>query len=192
MKKTNVFIIHGTESSPEENWFPWLKKELEVLNYQVFVPEFPTPKDQSLKNWMEVFKNYKQFLNRDTVFIGHSLGPGFILNLLEIIDVQIKASYFVSGFTGTLGNEHFDNLNRSFTNKKFDWKKIKANCKKFFVINSDDDPYVPIKKGRELAEKLDTDLIILKNAGHINADSGFNKFVFLLDKIQNEIKRKDI
>ena len=39
----NIFIIHGTEGYPEENWFPWLKKELEQKGHIVFVPQFPTP-----------------------------------------------------------------------------------------------------------------------------------------------------
>ena len=26
----NVFIFHGTEGYPEENWFPWLKEKLEA------------------------------------------------------------------------------------------------------------------------------------------------------------------
>jgi len=28
MKKVNVFIIHGADGHPKENWFPWLKSEL--------------------------------------------------------------------------------------------------------------------------------------------------------------------
>ncbi|PIN68395.1 hydrolase, partial [Candidatus Woesearchaeota archaeon CG11_big_fil_rev_8_21_14_0_20_57_5] len=33
-----VFIFHGTEGYPEENWFSWLKQELERIGYQVVVP----------------------------------------------------------------------------------------------------------------------------------------------------------
>ena len=38
-----AIIIHGTEGYPEENWFPWLKSELEIIGYQTFVPQFPSP-----------------------------------------------------------------------------------------------------------------------------------------------------
>lgn len=43
MIMANVIIIHGAYGNPEENWFPWLKKELEKLDCRVFVPKFPTP-----------------------------------------------------------------------------------------------------------------------------------------------------
>ena len=39
MKK--VFIIHGWDGYPEENWFPWLKKELEDKGFEVFVLQMP-------------------------------------------------------------------------------------------------------------------------------------------------------
>ena len=36
---TKVFLIHGSHGSPEENWFPWLKQELEKAGLEVIVPE---------------------------------------------------------------------------------------------------------------------------------------------------------
>ena len=54
------FIIHGSYGNPNENWFPWLKKELEKEGCIVFIPEFPTPENQSLKNWMEIFNDFYQ------------------------------------------------------------------------------------------------------------------------------------
>ena len=56
---TNVFIFHGTGGYPEENWFPWLKRELESLDCKAIVPQFPTPQNQTLENWLKVFEQYK-------------------------------------------------------------------------------------------------------------------------------------
>ena len=126
----NFFIIHGSYGNPEENWLPWLKIELEKMNHRVFVPRFPTPENQSLNSWMGVFNDYKKYLDENTIFVGHSLGPVFLLSVIENLDIAIKSSFFVAGFVGLLNNPEFDKINKTFVNKSFDWQKIKQNCKK--------------------------------------------------------------
>jgi len=184
---TNIIIIHGTGGNPNGNWFPWLKSELEKSDCKVFVPKFPSPENQSLQNWLEVFKDYEQYLDKDSIVVGYSLGPAFLLSVLENLNHPIKAAFFVAGFTELLDNLEFDELNKTFVLKNFDWTKIKNNCHKFYVINSDNDPYVPLEKGQALADNLNTELIILKNAGHINEEAGYTEFSFLLDKIKKEL-----
>lgn len=182
---TNVFVIHGAYGSPEENWFPWLKSELEKMNCRVFVPKFPTPEGQTLEKWTEIFEGYEQYLNKDSIVVGHSLGPAFLLNVLEKRDKPIKAAFFVAGFVGLLNNPTFDEINRTFTDNDFDWQRIKDNCKKFFVFHSDNDLYVPLEKAEELAKNLGVEVILIKNAGHFNEKSGYNKFELLLEKIKD-------
>lgn len=186
-----IFIVHGTGGNPEGNWFPWLKKELEKQRCKVFVPKLPTPQNQNLNNWLAEFKKngFYSLIDDESIIVGHSLGPAFILSLLENLELAkpIRACFFVSGFLGLLNNKEFDELNKTFTTKEFNWNTIKRNCNKFYVINSDNDPYVPLHKGKELAKKLGTNLIILKNAGHINKESGHTKFDLLLDLIKKEI-----
>jgi predicted alpha/beta hydrolase family esterase len=178
----DVFIIHGTRGRPEVNWYPWLKEQLEALGQTVIIPRFPTPQGQNLQNWLDVFKKYEDDTGPDTVFVGHSLGPAFILRLLE--EHEAKAAFLVAGFIGSLGLKDFDPLNKSFTERTFNWSTIKLNCRRFVVINSDDDPYVPIEKGKELAEKLGSDLVIVEHAGHINAEFGFTQFPLLLEYLK--------
>ncbi len=184
---TKFFIIHGSYGNPEENWFPWLKKELEKEGNTCFVPKLPTPKNQNLDTWMKVFKPYLMEIDEETVFIGHSLGPAFILSILEKLNFKVKVCFFVSGFLNLLGNPTFDKINETFVQKEFNWKKIKENCSKLYVIHSDNDPYVPLNEAENLANKLGTKVIIIKNAGHFNESSGFKKFDFLLKMIEKDI-----
>ena len=184
---SNVIIIHGTGGNPEGNWFPWLKEILENGGCKVFIPRFPTPENQSLESWLRVFDSYLDYLNEDCIVVGHSLGCAFLLSVLEKSTVKIKASFFVSGFLGLLDIKEFDELNESFVTKNFDWEKIRNNCGRFYVINSDDDPYVPLKEGRILADKLGTELVVLAGAGHINKESGFIKFELLEGMIKDEL-----
>ena len=83
-----------------------------------------------------------------------------------------------------LGNEKFDEINKTFTTKEFNWEKIKANCKEFYIFHSDNDPYVPLEKAKELAEKLGTEVILIKGAGHFNEESGYVEFNTLLEAIR--------
>ena len=87
--------------SPSGNWFPWLAGELRSLGHEVVVPEYPTPNNQSLESWLEVFDQDfgLENLNEDSILIGHSLGATFILKLLERAKQPIAACYLVAGFT---------------------------------------------------------------------------------------------
>lgn len=178
----NVFIIHGIYGGPEENWFPWLKKELELLGCKVFVPKFPNPSNPKLNEWMEFFDKYANYLNKNCIVVGHSMGVAFLLGVIE--KYKIRAAFFVASVTPGIKNKYSWQM-KTFIDKKLDWNKIKNNCSKFFIYNSGNDQYIPLSKGEELAENLDSKLIIVKNAGHFNANAGYTKFELLL----NDIKR---
>ncbi len=182
---TNVIIFHGAFGHPKENWLPWLKSKLEKLGCEVYIPKFPTPKNQNLKNWLKVFRNYQQYLNKNSILIGHSLGVAFILNILERLNYPVKASFLVAGFIGLLNNPVFDKINKTITNRQFKWQKIKQNCKKFYIYTSDNDPYIPIEKGKEISKNLKVKPKTIKGAGHFNKAAGYDKFELLLKDIKN-------
>ncbi len=181
----SAIIIHGTYGSPSENWFPWLKKELENIGYKVDVPSFPTPENQNLESWLKVIGRISNNIGPETILIGHSLGVSFILSYVELLNLPIKSIFLVSGFPGLLGNDEFDELNKEFVNRKFDWKRIKNNVQKIYLYHSDNDPYVPLEKAYELAKKLNTNIKVIKGAGHFNIASGFIEFPELLLDIKN-------
>lgn len=181
-----AFLIHGAYGNPGENWFPYLKAELEKSGFQVAIPAFPTPENQTLENWLKAFSKYESSLDGNTILIGHSIGCAFILNLLERSNSKVKAAYLVSGFASQLNLPEFDPLNKTFVERKFKWKKIRENCPEFHIFHSDNDPYVPLEKAETLAKNLHSKVILIKGAGHINAKAGYTKFPQLLEEIKRE------
>ncbi|MFH1012717.1 MAG: alpha/beta hydrolase [Candidatus Peregrinibacteria bacterium] len=178
---SNIFIIHGAEGNPEENWFPWLKRKLEMLGHRVFVPQFPTPEGQNLENWLNVLQRYKKDFDKNAIVVGHSLGVLFLLNLLE--HHLAKGAFFVAGFDRLPGNR-FDDGMKTFAAHDFDWKKIRAHCQSFHVFHSDNDPYVRLETAKKLAFHLGTEVILMKGAGHFNAATGYTSFEALLKQIK--------
>ena len=176
MARYDVVIMHGTGGSPEGNWFPWLKKQLEAEGHRVYVPRFPTPEGQSVRSWCNALDEQAPRFGKNTILIGHSCGAAYILHILEVLKEPVAQSIFVSGFIDKLGNEFFDTLNETFVNHNFDWETIKKNAGKITIFHGDNDPYVPLAAAQKLADKLETPLTIVKNGGHLNAEFGYNEF----------------
>ncbi|MFH1240504.1 MAG: alpha/beta fold hydrolase [Candidatus Diapherotrites archaeon] len=183
---TNVFVFHGTEGHPKENWFPWIKKELEILGCEVIVPQFPTPENQTLEKWFAVFEKYKKSYSENTILIGHSLGGAFLLRVLEKYDTKIKAVYIVSAPIGVLPIKNYDG-DKLFIGHAFNWERIRNHANKFCIFQSDNDPYVCLGNGEKLAKELGVDLNFVANAGHFNEAAGYTEFELLLEKIKKEL-----
>ncbi|MFC2135704.1 RBBP9/YdeN family alpha/beta hydrolase [Bacteroidota bacterium] len=179
-------FIHCTGGAPDECWYPWLKGELEKLGHRVIIPRFPTPEGQSLENWMKVFEPYLKKIDENTVFIGRSIGPPFILRILEKIDIQIRAAFLVAGFCSYLKMPEFAPLVDSFIKKPFDWKKINLNCKEFYVYHGADDPVVSLHYGKELNKKVNGKLTVIDDGGHFNIGTPYS---YKFEKILEDIKK---
>lgn len=182
----SAFIFHGTAGYPEENWFPWLKNELEKFGYATVVPQFPTPVGQTLENWFKAFSKHERSYSPDSILVGHSLGGAFLLRVLEKYDVKIKAAFLVAAPIGILPIKNY-NSDKLFIGKPFDWGKIKSRASKFFVFHSGNDPYVSLGNGQELSKRLGMQLTFVPKAGHFNSASGYTAFPLLLEKIKEAI-----
>jgi len=185
----SIFLIHGIYGSPEENWFPWMKEQLTAKGCDVYVPPFRTREPKTLLyNWLEEFEAYREHIQEDSIIIGHSMGVPFALKILESTPVQ--SAYLVSGFMTNPINK-FSEVMADFTDRQFDFPAITRNCKKFEIIHSDNDPYVPIEKTEELSKTLEAPITLIKNAGHFNTDAGFTEFPQLLEMIEQELPEQD-
>ena len=185
---TKILIIHGTQGHPKENWFPWIKENLEAFGHEVIVPQFPSPPvvAANIDEWFDVFKQYEDIINGDAIIVGHSLGGVFTLRILEKLSAPIKAAIFVGTPVGIRPILNYDR-DVAFSGFNFDWDAIKKNAGRFIVYQSDDDPYVGLGNGEELASKLGVELDFIPNAGHFNTKAGYNTFEQLKAKLEEII-----
>ncbi|KKP31674.1 MAG: hypothetical protein UR22_C0020G0020 [Parcubacteria group bacterium GW2011_GWC2_32_10] len=186
-----IFIFHGTEGYPEENWFPWMKEKLEANGCNVIVPQFPSPPvvPAKISEWFDVLEKYEKSINEDSILIGHSLGGIFTLRILEKLNFEVRAVVFVGTPIGVKPILNYDR-DSSFSGFDFDWNIIKSKAKDFIVYQSDTDPYVGLENGKQLASKLNAKLTFVPNAGHFNKKAGYTEFPDLLEKLLEIIKIK--
>ena len=156
---------------------------MESYGYEVSVPQFPTPHNQTPEYWFDILKQYENIFNNKSIFIGHSGGGAFLLRLLEKIGIKIKAAVFVAASVGIRPIKYFE-ADRPFIEKPFDWEKIRNSAEYFFVFHSDDDLFVCLENGQKIAEEVGIELIRLKNAGHFNSAAGYTTFELLMEKLK--------
>ena len=181
----NAIIVHGTGGYPEENWFPWLKKELEHVGYKVSVPQFPTIEGipPKVSEWFDVLENYE--INQETIFIAHSMGGLFTLRILEKLEHPVKAVFFVGTPVGIKPIKFYDQ-DKLFSGFDFNWDKIRVSAEHFEVFHSDNDPYVCLGNGEKLSEELGVRLNFVPNAGHFNTSAGYTQFPDLFKVIMDK------
>lgn len=185
-------ILHGTLGSPEINWFPWLKKELEKLGHKVVVPQLPTPKGQTPDNWVKEIAKAVESIggpDKNTLIIAHSMSPLATCHYLASIDKKINACFFVAGFAKKLNiGEPYPTLNNPFVDKPIDWNTVKTNCSKIICFAGNNDQYVPLKVAKEFSELCGAkEFIVVPAGGHFTEKTGYKEFPLLLETIEKEL-----
>ncbi|MDP3800166.1 MAG: alpha/beta hydrolase [bacterium] len=164
-----VFIIHGYDATPSDNWFPWLKKQLEEGGFSVTAPQMPDTGAPTLEKWLLHIQQIVGTCDEDTFFVGHSLGTITCLRFLEALPENEKAGgvVLVAGFSEDI---NFSPL-YSFTEKPLNYEKVKKSVNKIIAIHSTDDMAVPYRFAEIIQDKLNAKLITLQGLGHINASN---------------------
>lgn len=172
-----ALILHGTDATPQSNWFTWLKGKLEKDGYKVWLPQLPNSDTPNTKVYTDFLLSEPDFtFDDETIIIGHSSGAVEVLHLLQKLpdDTKIKAAFLVSAFKDDLG---WDALGGLF-DEPFDFASIKTKAGKFTFLHSDNDPYCPIEHVQYLSGQVGGELIIKSGQGHFNTELGEQYKVF--------------
>ena len=176
-----TLILHGSFGSKDGNWFPWLASELEKRGEEVYVPQMPVGVGkQNFESWSNELD--KLAIDEKTIIIAHSIAPVFVCKYLVKNNIRVKKLIFFCGFNNYLGiDSDYDAVNEPMYFD--DLGDVKKYCDDIVCFYSDNDPYVKFDVEKQFANTITDKQIIVKDGGHINSESGFNKFEEILNYI---------
>lgn len=185
-----VFIVHGWGGDSKGDWIVWLKKELEAKGFEVSAPDMPDTWHPKISEWVGRLNELVGTADGDTYFVGHSIGCQAIMRYLEKLpeNEKIGGALFVAGWFN-LTDETWDDegympeIANQWINTPIDFGKIKKHTNKIVLINSDDDPYVPLSDAELFKNNLGAEIIMLKNKGHITGEDGFTELPEALQEL---------
>ncbi len=183
--RKRVFIIHGWGGSPQNCWFPWLKNELEKKGFAVQVLSMPHSENPTITGWVNYLVNAVGEPDKNTFFVGHSIGCQTILRYIEQLQKPIGGVVCVAGFFKLLHlatNEEKE-IAKPWLETRMDFKKIKELVNKIVAIFSDDDPLVPISDAKIFESKLGAKIIIEHGKEHFSENSGIEELPSALEAV---------
>lgn len=176
-------MIHGNgNSSGQDNWFPWLKAELEKLGVACETPNFPNPKEAKADDWLPFLKNELR-ADENTILIGHSSGAVAAMRFAE--QNKIYGSVLVGTYYTDLGYE--DEKASGYFDTPWNWDAIRENQKWVIVFASEDDPYISIEEPHLISDKLKAEYHEMNGEGHFGEGNSKLQFPELLEALQKKL-----
>jgi len=169
-----AIILHAWYSKPQDNWYPWLKEELEKKGYKVHLSELPTM-NSDLPDMELLLSEIGKIVDEETILVGHSLTCLLAMRLAE--RRKFKKMVLVAGWD-------FDDLtpeHRLFWKKKIDHQTIRKNVQEINVVHSDNDPYFTSYQAQEMSKRFGGNFTLIKGAGHFTKKGGVEKIPQILE-----------
>lgn len=181
-----VFVVHGWGGSPDDDWRPWLKTELEKAGYHVAVPAMPDSETPIIEKWVSLLAEVVQNPDEETYFVGHSIGCQTILRYLETLDAPVGGAVFVAGWFNleSLEDDEVREVARPWIENKINVAKVKSILPKSALIISDNDPYGAFEENKQKFTELGSEVLVLKEAGHITEEDGFTTIPTVVELLQ--------
>jgi len=179
-----IFVPGNGGGGPNDNWFPWLKRELEVLGIEVVASEFPDNYLARESYWVPFLKNTLK-VDEETVLIGHSSGAIAAMRLAEtdkLLGTVLVGAYHTDlGISTEKQSGYFD--------RPWNWEAIKKNQKWIIQFASENDPWIPIEEARFVHQKLDTEYHEFLDQGHFGGDYRKLEFPELFAALKKRIEK---
>jgi len=186
-----VFIVHRWEGSPQNDFYPWLKRELEERGFKVIVPIMPDTNHPKIDVWVPHLKEQVGTIDKDTYFVGHSMGGQTVLRYLASLSEESVCGgvVLVASFTRIdqtvleRDGEEITAIAKPWLETPIHWAKILPHATKFTCIFSDDDPYVALSETDVFKKNLGAKIVLEHNKGHFDDGHGVTELPSALKSI---------
>ncbi len=180
-----AIIIPGNGNTDiTENWFQYVKKEIEKLGIEVIAENMPDPDLARKEYWLPFIK--EKLNTEDAILIGHSSGAVAIMRYLE--ENKCSLAILVGVCYTDLGVE--SEKKSGYYNNPWQWEKIRNNADKIIIFASKNDPYIPISQPLLISQKLDAEYHQYNDEGHFGSDVNKKEFPEIVTAVRKFITRK--
>ena len=174
-----VLLIHGWGGSDAPHWQAWLAGEI-ARNYGcVYFLKFSNVEYPDLQTWSNELLDTLDNFQPDIV-ICHSLANTLWLHLCNEKKLKtVKELFLVAPPSMHCNIEELQSFFPLLTPKTL-------YAQNALLISSDNDPYMTLQEAKELQEALKIKMEIIPNGGHINAESGFGAWDWILKQLNSK------
>lgn len=167
-----TLILHGWGGSDAPHWQAELAAEIAKNYGTVSFPLLDNCHFPSKNRWIKQVKQLIKAFNPDTI-VCHSLANTLWFWLCEEDGMSTVERLFMVS-PPSLNTE--EKTIKSFFPAPM---PNDLHAKEVRMIVSDNDPWITVDEAKKMASRYDIPLSIIKNAGHINADSGYGKWEWI-------------
>ncbi|PIT50130.1 RBBP9/YdeN family alpha/beta hydrolase [Snodgrassella alvi] len=174
LQPPHIFIVHGFQSSPHDNWFDWLATQARTAGATVTLPAMPNPDNPQAAAWQQTLDEIIGQPETNTFLIGHSLG---VITLLRFLSrhqpAQLGGLILAAGFATHL--PALPVLDNYINASQPDFTALQHISMSVHSIISTNDYYVPQQASNTIAHTLHSSIDYVPSGGHLMTQDGFNK-----------------
>lgn len=167
--RAKTLLLHGWGGSDDPHWQAWLAGEIAKDYGIVAFPLLDNPHFPTKNRWMKQVKELMTQFEPEVV-ICHSLGNTLWFHLCNEGEIDpVKRLLLVAPPRLDL---ELDTIKTFFPVESPEF----LFAEEVLLVTSDNDPYMSTDEALALRDALDIEMMVLNDAGHINADSGYGEW----------------
>ena len=178
--REKVLLLHGWGGSDDPHWQAWLAGEIAKDYGTVAFPLLDHPHFPSKNRWVKQVKALLEEFRPDVV-ICHSLANTLWFHLCNEGEIETVERLLL------VAPPRLD-LELDTIKSFFPVEPPKAlYADEVMLVTSDNDPYMTAAEAAALQKALGVEMKVLESAGHINAESGFGEWPWVLKWVKGEV-----